>query len=47
MEGYILFVDVSLPRGYPFSRPKFTFKNKVWNPKVTEVGGISLGHKTE
>lgn len=44
MEGYILMLDVEIPAEYPFKAPKFSFKNKVWNPKVNEHGSVSLGH---
>lgn len=44
MEGYILFLDITIPSEFPFFPPKVHFENKVWHPKIHETTGAICLH---
>ena len=37
--NYIFSIDVKFPPSYPFDAPMFTFKHKVWHPKLQFTSG--------
>ena len=41
-EGFIFFLNIKLPHDYPFGRPRITFWNGMWHPKVSIEGGPQL-----
>jgi ubiquitin-conjugating enzyme (huntingtin interacting protein 2) len=42
-EGGIFFVDIRIPREYPFAPPKMKFNNQIWHPNISsQTGAICL-----
>lgn len=42
-DGGIFYVDIILPKQYPFEPPKMKFTTKVWHPNVSsQTGAICL-----
>ena len=38
-EGGTFFVDINIPKGYPFEPPKMKFSTKIWHPNISSVTG--------
>ncbi|OBZ77308.1 Ubiquitin-conjugating enzyme E2 E2 [Grifola frondosa] len=41
-EGGVYNIDITLPRDYPFSAPKVTFRTRIYHMNISEHGGVCI-----
>ena len=41
-ENGVFYIDITFPQDYPFSKPHFIFKSRIYHPNVSPGGAICI-----